>query len=101
MDNEIIYALIGTIALVFIIIYVVKSANSKPLTNSKHTTKEEILNRYEQELSEALEPLKNDKERRVAKKNELLQKISKELSMNIFFDKNELRDIIVDFSKKY
>jgi uncharacterized protein YpuA (DUF1002 family) len=45
--------------------------------------------------------LKNDKERRVAKKNELLQKISKELSMNIFFDKNELRDIIVDFSKKY
>jgi hypothetical protein len=69
------------------------------VVKSKEEKKAEIIREYTQQLKDALNPLKNNIEARKVKKNELLNKFSSELSLNIFFDKNELKEIILELSK--
>jgi len=56
--------------------------------------KEEIIRNYENQMRELLNTYKNDDTSLTANKTALLKKISKELSTNIFFDKDEVRSII-------
>jgi hypothetical protein len=75
-------------------------SNVVEIVKSKEEKRLDIINGYKQELKEALVALADDNDARVAKKSELLKKFSDELSLNIFFDKDELRDIILELSKE-
>jgi len=94
MDSEIIYSIIGILILIFIIIVVFYSNSNKKI-NSKAMKKDDIINKYKRELHKILLPLKDDKKARMAKKNELLARISNELSRNIFFDNDEIKETIL------
>lgn len=98
MNNEIIYAFIGIVTLVFVIIVAVRGNNSKVI-KTKEQKKAEIIAQYRLDLQKALSPLKNNQEATVAKKTSMLKKFSDELARNIFFDKNEIRSIILELAK--
>ncbi|MCF6341050.1 MAG: hypothetical protein L3J10_09945 [Sulfurimonas sp.] len=98
MDSAIIYSLFGIFILVSIIIFTLNSKKPKDV-KSKNQKKAEILNIYKIQLQKALAPLKNDKDAKLNKKSDMLKKISNELSRNIFFDNDEVRDIIAELAK--
>ncbi|WP_372999045.1 hypothetical protein [Sulfurimonas sp.] len=99
MDSEIIYSALGVVIFVIIVIMTMRS-NVVEIVQSKEEKRADIINGYKRELKAALEPLEDDVKARVAKKNEMLKKFSDELSLNIFFDKDELREIILELSQK-
>lgn len=99
MDSEIIYSGVGIVIFIIIIVMTMRS-NVVEIVQSKEEKRASIINGYKQELKVALEPLMDDVDARVAKKSELLKKFSNELSLNIFFDKDELREIILELSKE-
>lgn len=99
MDSEIIYSGLGIVIFVIIVVMTMRS-NVVEIVQSKEEKRAEIINRYKYELQVALEPLLDDREAMVAKKSELLKKFSHELSLNIFFEKDELREIILELSQE-
>ncbi|MCD6259574.1 MAG: hypothetical protein J7J31_08230 [Helicobacteraceae bacterium] len=98
MDSEIIYSLGGIVIFILIIILTLRSTPPSEI-QTKEQKRQEIINEYRQQLRSALDALEDDEEAMVAKKSELLKKFSNELSMNIFFDKEEIRDIIQNLSR--
>ncbi|MEA1956021.1 MAG: hypothetical protein U9N02_05965 [Campylobacterota bacterium] len=98
MSDEIMYSLIGIVILIFIILAVLKNGATSQV-QTKEEKRKEIINSYKKELREALEPLKNDKQKRMSKKSELLKQFSNELSRNIFFDASEIKEIILKLSQ--
>ena len=99
MDGETIYTLAGVAIFGVIVYFILKSDVSKEV-QSKDERRYDIMNAYEKELREALEPVKDDEKARVAKKKELLKKFSDELALNIFFDEMDIKDIITELSYK-
>ncbi|WP_294966351.1 hypothetical protein [Sulfurimonas sp.] len=99
MDSEIIYTGIGIVIFIIIIIITMRS-NVVEIIQSKEEKRTDIVAGYKSELKAALEPLKENKQARIAKKNKMLKKFSNELSLNIFFDKDELREIILELSQE-
>jgi hypothetical protein len=99
MDSEIIYSGVGIVIFVIIIVMTMRS-NVVEIVKSKEEKKTDIINRYKQELKTALAPLVDDKDAKVSKKSELLKRFNDELSLNIFFDKDELREIILELTKE-
>ena len=99
MDSQIIYSIFGIVIFIIIIIVTMRS-KSVDVVQSSEEKKTEIINSYKQELRDSLEPLAKDADARVAKKSELLKRFSQELSQNIFFDDEELREIILELSKE-
>ena len=98
MDNIIVFSFLGILALIFVIIATLRGSNTK-VVKTKEQKRVEIIATYKLELQKALEPLENNKDARIAKKSSLLKKFSDELSRNIFFDKNEIQEIILDLAK--
>ncbi len=99
MDNEIIYAIVGIVILIGIIILIFSSAKPVKAKNPVQT-KQDIINRYKKQLNDELTLFKDDKKARISKKNEMLKKINGELALNIYFDKNEIREVILELSKE-
>ncbi len=97
MDGEIIYSVVGVLLFLIIAYFTLRSEKSQDI-QSKEEKRYAIINGYKKELQDALSPLKDDREARVVKKSELLKRFSNELSLNIFFDKSEIREIILDLS---
>jgi len=95
--SEVLYSIIGIIGLVGIIIFTLRS-NTSTQARSSSLTKQDIIDRYKQELKKELLSLKNDKVARVAKKTELLGKFNRELALNIYFDKSEIKKVILELS---
>jgi peptidoglycan hydrolase CwlO-like protein len=98
MDSEIIYSLAGIVIFILIIIFTLRSDAANEI-QSKEQKRQQIINEYKKQFRTALEALDGDRDAILAKKSELLKKFSDELSMNIFFDKEEIREIIQDLSK--
>ena len=98
MDAEIIYSLVGIIIFILIIIFTLKNDVTAQI-QSKEEKQYEIINNYKKILKKSLEPLKDDDKARVKKKSELLMKFSDELALNIFFNKSEIKEIILDLSR--
>ncbi len=67
---------------------------TKRAVQSKEQKCEEIICSYQARLKAALAPLRDDPKKFHAKKSELLRDFSVELSRNIFFDHDEMREII-------
>ncbi|MEA1891174.1 MAG: hypothetical protein U9N33_00515 [Campylobacterota bacterium] len=99
MDSEILYALFGIAGLMTIVYFTFRTDTVHEF-KAKQEKKDEIIDGYKKQLRVALVALKDDKKARIVKKNLMLKKFSDELSMNIFFDKNEIREIILGLSKE-
>ena len=97
MDSETIYTLAGVAIFGVIAYFVLRSDVSKEV-QSKDARRYEVINAYKVELREAIEPIKDDKKARIAKKSEMLKKFSDELALNIFFDEMDIKDIITELS---
>ncbi|NOQ29747.1 MAG: hypothetical protein GQ570_01360 [Helicobacteraceae bacterium] len=80
-----------------IIAFLIKNVTPKKQVQTKEQKRAEILSNYKNELESALEECEN--ENRVAIKSKLLKKFSQELAFNIFFDKSEIREILLELSK--
>ena len=99
MDSLVVFSLVGIVVLVFMIIATIYLSSDKQV-QTKEQKRQQIISEYKRQLKVALEPLKADKQARLDKKSELLKKFSSELSMNIFFDKSEIRELIQELSKE-
>jgi flagellar basal body-associated protein FliL len=96
MDSAI--AIAAALAAAVIIYKIFKNFSVKAAPKSKEEKKSEIILQYREILENELNSLNSD-QKRVAKKTQLLQKFSQELSTNIFFDKDEIREIIFHLAK--
>ena len=98
MDTLVIFAIIGIVVLVFVIVATLYLSSDNKV-QTKEAKRQQIIVDYKRQLRDELEPLKDNKEAMLATKSTLLNRFSKELAMNIFFDKDEIRDIMLDLSK--
>ncbi len=99
MDMEIIYSLLGIVFLVVVVVFIFRS-NKVTNVQTKEQKRLSIVSEYKKELQNSLIKLQDNKKARLAKKSELLKKFSNELALNIFFDNNEIREIILELSKE-
>lgn len=97
MDSELIYSVFGIVILVIIIILVLRS-KEVAVSRSQEDKKDEIISNYKQKLIDALSGLSGDA--RVLKKKKLLGQISNELALNIYFDEDDIREVILSLSKE-
>ncbi|MCK9492107.1 MAG: hypothetical protein M0Q24_08445 [Sulfurimonas sp.] len=96
MDSEIVYSIFGIVILVIIIILVMRSKGDV-ISRSQEEKKDEIILNYKQKIQEILSPLDGDV--RVLKKKKLLGQISNEMALNIYFDEDDIREVIQELSK--
>ena len=97
MDAELIYTLAG-IAVFTIFAYFALKNDIAGKVQTKEEKRYEIISAYQSLLRKELTPLKDDKEEYLAKKSLLLKEFSDELSLNIFFDSLEIKEIIQDLA---
>lgn len=62
-------------------------------------TKDEIKARYIQRISSELEALEGNSEAQREAKSRLLKEINSELSCNIYFDKDEVRELLRELAQ--
>ena len=98
MDNYQMYAIIGIITLLLVIVATLKG-EKKNNTKTKEQKRAEIINTYKSELNDTLKLLERDPLALKAKKLELIQGYSEELSRNIFFNSDEIKSIISQILK--
>ncbi len=83
------------ISLILLLIYILIRKN---ILNKSYkpqgVKKQEIIDSYEKEMLELLEKYDSNNEELLKKKKEFLLKVNQELSMNIFFDRQEAQEII-------
>ena len=94
---EYIFALI--LSAIFTIVYLYFKNNKTNSVKPKAIKKEELVENYRLELLEILEKYEDNKELQLQEKLKFLKKVNYELSMNIFFEKEEARDLIQELSK--
>lgn len=97
MDYEVVYNIVAVVIFLLIAYKLSKSSIGKE-AQSREAKQIEIVDGYKKQLKEELELLKDDNEKRKIKKAQLLKKISDELSRNIFFDADDIREIISELS---
>ncbi|MDD2449024.1 MAG: hypothetical protein PHG10_05110 [Sulfurimonas sp.] len=97
MDSEIIYSSFGIVVLVIIIFFVLRSKEAVP-TRSQEEKKAQIISDYKQKIKNILSTVSEDE--RVEKKKKLLAQISNELALNIYFDEDDIREVILSLSKE-
>lgn len=97
MDSESLYTLAGIVIFALIAYFVLRN-DTRAQAQTKEEKRYEILNSYQALLTKELAPFKNNQEERLAKKALLLKKISEELSRNIFFDAQEIKEIIQELA---
>ena len=98
MDAEIVYSLFGIFGFVVVIYLTLRATPKATREKEKAKKKEEIILQYKQKLQNELEQFKND-DLRVKQKTVLLKQYNDELSRNIFFQQDEVKEILMDLAK--
>ena len=93
---EYILALLLSAGLTLVFIYFKKNKNV--VIKSAPVKKEELIQGYKEELLNILEENKDNKELQFQEKIKFLKKVNYELSMNIFFDEIEAKNLIQELS---
>ena len=93
---EYILALLLSAGLTLIFIYFKKNKNV--VIKSAPVKKEELIQAYKEELLYILEENKENKELQVQEKIKFIKRVNYELSMNIFFDEIEAKNLIQELS---
>ena len=94
---EYIFALI--LSTIFTIVYIYfRKKNTNSFFKPKALKKEELIENYKLELLDILEKCANNKELELQERLKFLKRVNYELSMNIFFEKEEARELIQELS---
>ena len=93
---EYVLALLLSAGLTVVFIYFKKNKNVS--IKSAPVKKEELIQGYKEELLNILEENKDNKELQFQEKLKFLKRVNYELSMNIFFEKEEARELIQELS---
>ena len=93
---EYIFALV--LAGLFTLIYFYFKNKKVIQTKPKAIKKEELIENYRLELFEILEKYEGNTELQLQEKLKFLKKVNYELSMNIFFEKEEAKNLIQELS---
>jgi|CryBogDrversion2_1035201.scaffolds.fasta_scaffold36118_2 hypothetical protein len=93
------YIYIGSFIVITALMLYVMRPKITTIVQTKREKREEIVDGYKKQLREALEVIQ-DNDEKTAKKVALLKKFSDELASNIFFDGNEIHEIILELSKE-
>lgn len=99
MDAEILYALLGIFGFVLVIMWILFSSKPSSSIKTQAIKKSEIIFEYTQKLEKALKECKDNKELRIETKKVCMKEYSNELARNIFFDADEVREILQELSK--
>ena len=94
---EYIVALLLSALFTFIFISFKKKNSS--LTKSKVVKKDELIESYKLELQDILKEYEDNKELQMQERIKFLKRVNYELSMNIFFDENEAKELLQELSK--
>ena len=94
---EYIVALLLSASFTFIFISFKKKNSS--LTKSKVVKKDELIESYKLELQDILKEYEDNKEIQIQERIKFLKRVNYELSMNIFFDENEAKELLQELSK--
>ena len=93
---EYLFALVLSAFFTFIYIYLKKSKTV--FVKPKAVKKDELIQSYKVELLEILEKYEDNKELQFQEKLKFLKRVNYELSMNIFFEKEEAKNLIQELS---
>ena len=93
---EYLFALVLSAFFTFIYIYLKKSKTV--FVKPKAVKKDELIQSYRVELLEILEKYEDNKELQFQEILKFLKRVNYELSMNIFFEKEEARELIQELS---
>ncbi len=98
MDTKVIFSLFIIAVLIIVIVITLKQTNTTQV-RSKANKKIDIIDGYKKSLHDELALLNGDQEAIKSRKSILLKEFNMELSRNIFFDKDEIRELILELSK--
>ena len=93
---EYLFALVLSAFFTFIYIYLKKSKTV--FVKPKAVKKDELIQSYRVELLEILEKYEDNKDLQFQERIKFLKRVNFELSMNIFFEKEEARELIQELS---
>lgn len=104
MEAQTIYGVIGIVIFSIIVFITLRKKDpnidlDSDEVRSTKDTKADIINGYQKRLKDELEILDGDNEAIKSKKIALLNEFNAELSKNIFFDKDEIKIILLDLSE--
>ena len=92
------YILAIVLSAIFTVIYFYLKKNRAGFVKPKAVKKDELIMAYKLELFEILEKYEDNKELQLQERLKFLKKVNHELSMNIFFEKEEARSLIQELS---
>ena len=93
---EYVLALLLSAGLTVVFIYFKKNKNVS--IKSAPVKKEELIQNYKDELLEILEANKQNKELQFQERIKFIKRVNYELSMNLFFDEIEAKNLIQELS---
>ena len=93
---EYLFALVLSAFFTFIYIYLKKSKTV--FVKPKAVKKDELIQSYRVELLEILEKYEDNKELQFQERIKFIKRVNYELSMNVFFDEVEAKDLIKELS---
>ena len=80
-------------------VYFLSNKKDKTFTKTNVLTKDELIQNYKNELLKILDEFSSDKKSQMEEKLKFLKRVNYELSMNIFFDENEAKELLQELSK--
>jgi hypothetical protein len=86
------------IFLIFFAIFLFITASKKKNIKAPAVKKEELIQSYKIQMKELLSKYENDKQLQTKEKIKLLKQINHELSMNLFFEKEEATKLLKELS---
>ena len=93
---DIFFALI--LSAFFTVVYIYLRKSKTILVKPKAVKKDELIQNYRVELLEILEKYEDNKDLQFQERIKFLKRVNSELSMNIFFEKEEARNLIQELS---
>lgn len=92
------YILLIILSTAFTLGYFYFKKNNATFIKPQAVKKDELIQSYKLELLELLNKYEENKELQLQEKLKFLKKVNHELSMNIFFEKEEARSLIQELS---
>ncbi|CAM3898614.1 hypothetical protein [Arcobacter cloacae] len=93
------YLLALTLSALFTLVFIFFKRKNSSVSKPKALKKEELVESYKAELLAILEEYKNDTNLQRVEKIKFLKRVNYELSMNIFFDEKEAKDLLQELSR--
>lgn len=93
------YIIAFVLILMLFVVYFLSNKKDKTFTKTNVLTKDELIQNYKNELLKILDEFSSDKKSQMEEKLKFLKRVNYELSMNIFFEKEELKKFIQELSR--